>query len=336
MTLKEVAELAGVSTAAVSLYINGKTDGRVSPATQHRIEQAIQESGYVLSQRTRKRRDGVQEPDTKNIALFWSVHFKKAILGEMLLGLQQAALDLDLDNCNFEICPYRLDELYKHKRVLCSRQYHGIILASITESDMQFLESISPTVPIVLINRRSKKYHSVYIESTDVGNHAAELIDQKGYRSICTVSAQGRFLAANKRFLGFLDACRSRGMSLPDEFRLITEDSIDGGIRAAQEYLSYSERPSLIFTTSDEMAYGVLWELKRSGIKVPGDVGLFSFGFERPDLTAYTDPPISVIDVSSGQLAYESARLLITILRQNTTSPQVIELPARTVLRESF
>lgn len=337
MTLKEVAELAGVSTAAVSLYINGKADGRVSPDTQHHIEQALQESGYVLSQRTRKKMAAPPDVDTKNIALFWSIQFDKpSLLGDMLIGLQRAMVDLHVDNCNFEICSYKPDELYRHKRVLCGRQYHGIILANVTESDLQFLDSLSPVVPIVLLNRHSRKYHCAYLDSAEAGKQAAELIHQRGYSNICTVSGSSHSLAAGKRFLHFVDACRGYGMNLPDEFRIVAEDNIDGGIAAAREYLSYSSRPNLIFTTTDELAYGVQLELRRNNVRIPEDCGIFSFGFERPELTAYTEPPISVLDISSSQMAYECAKIMFAVLRRNLTTPQIVKFPAKTVLRESF
>ena len=44
--LKDVAQLAGVSIAAVSLYVNGKSKGRISKETQRKIEQALADTGY--------------------------------------------------------------------------------------------------------------------------------------------------------------------------------------------------------------------------------------------------------------------------------------------------
>ena len=123
---------------------------------------------------------------------------------------------------------------------------------------------------------------------------------------------------------------------MPNEFQIVTEDSIEGGIAAAEEYLSYSNRPPLIFASTDTQAAGILKGLNKYHIRVPDDCGIFSYGFERTELTEYAEPPLSVIDISTFGLAETATRLIIDILNRGLTAQQQIELPCSIVLRESF
>lgn len=335
-TLKDVAALAGVSIAAVSLYVNGKSEGRVSLETQRKIEQAIEETGYV-STAARKSKLPPQERTLENIALFWSIDFHQDLLGAFMSGIQNAIIESGAaSQYDYTLRPYRSNQLYLHKRILCGRQYRGIIIANASAADVQYLQGITPQVPVILINRRLPSYHSVYIDSAKAGEQAAELIFEKGYTSISTVRSQSQYIATNSRFSEFIQASRKKGIQMPNDFQIIAEDSIEGGIAAAREFLSYPDRPSLIFASTDLQAFGLLKGLKRAGVQVPGECAIFSYGFERSQLTLYSNPPLSVMDISTAGLAHHGTQLLFEILNKGITAPQMEELSCSIVLRDSF
>lgn len=336
--LKDVAQLAGVSIAAVSLYINGKSKGRISKETQRKIEQALADTGYEPPSRE-DAEEVITSPHktTKTVLIFWSITFKRYLLGPLLTGIQNAVNELSPDApFDFVIRPYTIDELYRHKRALCGNQYHAAMIVSASASDIEFLESITPQIPIVLVNRKVDFCHCVYIDSVKAGEQAAQLIQEKGYRSVCIIRDQSPYMAINSRFSELVRSCRERGISLPNEFQIFTGDSISQGEAAAEEYLSLPNRPDLIFTASDSLAFGVLRTLHAHKIAVPEQCGVFSFGFERPELAKYSDPPLSVADISTSTLAYSGMQLVIDILKNNITMPTQIELPLQIRLRSSF
>lgn len=337
-TLKDVASLAGVSIAAVSLYANGKSQGRVSPETQRKIAQAIEETGYVIADH--KVHENSAEPrTTKTIAIFWSIDFKRNLLGACMGGIQTAIVESGLadEDYDFIIRPYESDQLYKQKRYLCSRQYHAALIFNLSMMDMQYLQSIVPQIPIVLINRLMKQYHCVFIDSAKIGDQAAELIHEKGYSSLCTVGYQSsRYLAINSRHTEFINACRTKKIEIPNEFQLYTDNSIEGGIAAAKEYLSYSNRPNMIFAATDSIAFGIAKHFHEAGIRIPEDCGLFCYGFERAELTEYAIPPISSIDISTFRLGKSGMELILEILNKGISMPQHIDFPCSISLRDSF
>lgn len=207
---------------------------------------------------------------------------------------------------------------------------------SASAADIQFLESITPQIPIVLVNRKVNFCHCVYIDSTKVGEQTAQLIQEKGYSSMCIIRDQSPYMAINSRFTELIRSCRERGIQLPNEFQIITNDSISHGEAAAKEYLSLPNRPPLIFTSSDSLAFGVLRTLRAHKVSVPDQCGVLSFGFERPELTKYSEPPLSVIDISTSALAYSGMQLVIDILKNHITMPSQLELSVQIRLRSSF
>ena len=69
--LKDVAQLAGVSIAAVSLYVNGKSKGRISRETQRKIEQALADTGYEPPSHEEKEEVTSTHTSTKTVLIFW-------------------------------------------------------------------------------------------------------------------------------------------------------------------------------------------------------------------------------------------------------------------------
>ena len=337
--LKDVAQLAGVSIAAVSLYVNGKSKGRISKETQRKIEQALADTGYEPpSQKSEEApASGADASSAKTILIFWSISFKRYLLGPLLTGIQDAIKALSPDSTfDFVIKPYELDMLYRHKRALCGNQYHAAMIVSASASDMEFLESITPSIPVVLVNRKVNFCHCVYVDSAKAGEQTAQLIYEKGYRSMGIIRDSSPYMATNSRFTELIRACRERGISIPNDFQFITEDSISRGEAAVEEYLSLPDRPTLIFTASDSLGFGALRALRAHKISVPDQCGVLSFGFERPELAKYSDPPLSVVDISVSALAYSGMQLVIDVMEKKLSTPSQIELPIRINLRDSF
>lgn len=96
--LKDVAQLAGVSIAAVSLYVNGKSKGRISRETQRKIEQALADTGYEPPSHEEKEEVTSTHTSTKTVLIFWSISFKRYLLGPLLTGIQNAANELSPDS----------------------------------------------------------------------------------------------------------------------------------------------------------------------------------------------------------------------------------------------
>ena len=114
-TLKDVAALAGVSAATVSLYLNGKSAGRISQQKQKEIEEALKQLSYQPSSASRQLKELGTSPLIYTVAVYWAADPRSALLGKVMAGIQSSLAKNQMTNCNIVICPFKPNELYKEK-----------------------------------------------------------------------------------------------------------------------------------------------------------------------------------------------------------------------------
>ena len=117
-TLKDVAALAGVSAATVSLYLNGKSAGRISQQKQKEIEEALKQLSYQPSSASRQLKELGTSPLIYTVAVYWAADPRSALLGKVMAGIQSSLAKNQMTNCNIVICPFKPNELYKEKGLI--------------------------------------------------------------------------------------------------------------------------------------------------------------------------------------------------------------------------
>lgn len=236
--MKDVAELAGVSSAAVSRYLNG---GYISADKAERIKQAIELTGYVRSSQARALRTG----STKLIGVIVpkinseSVSRITAGIGQVLGRRGYQMLLANTDNAADRELEY-LDLFQNHP-------VDGIVLVAtmITDEHRRAIESCR--VPIVLIGQNVEGaacvYHDDYEAAFELGHALAGRVD--GKIAYIGVTEEDRAAGYDRR-RGFEAGLRAAGVALDP--RLIRQGSftLDSGYGAARELLSVAPDLSLI------------------------------------------------------------------------------------------
>ena len=104
-TLKDVAALAGVSAATVSLYLNGKSAGRISQQKQKEIEEALKQLSYQPSSASRQLKELGTSPLIYTVAVYWGADpicpFRKSYGRDPVISCQKP--DDQLQYCDLPI-----------------------------------------------------------------------------------------------------------------------------------------------------------------------------------------------------------------------------------------
>lgn len=333
VTLHDVSKEAGVSIATVSLYINGKSKGRISEDTQNIIQKAIEKTGYKPAHKKNK----ILYKSSKTIAIFWSIDSRISFIGSNFAGIQDAIMSSKyLTNYDFIIHPFKSDELYKKRDVLIGREYSGALIANTSLADIQYLRSMTLDIPVVLLNRNIKSQHSVYIDNYKIAESAAKLIKEKGYTSVAIVNGKNSSLMITERVVNFIEYCKKYNIDVPNEAQFMVEDSMYGGREAAINFLKLEEKPQVIFTSTDIIAYGVENLLCKNNIKIPNEVAILCFGFDSTEITEFSPIPISSIDLSVYKIAKECVKHLIYIIENDIKEPIQKEIDYEINLRNSL
>nr|WP_235835712.1 MULTISPECIES: LacI family DNA-binding transcriptional regulator [Arthrobacter] len=287
-TLKDVAKLAGVSTAVVSYVVNGGPKN-VSPLSEAKVREAIRMLGYRPNAAARALRSGSAEmlgivvPDITN-----------PFFASLAHAVEEAAAArgyaLTIANSGHSLAVER--RLVEN---LASRRVDGVFLCSIVaEPDLRDLESAE--IPAVLLSYTGEEsdHCSVGVGLEDGGRLAVEHLIGHGHGDIGLIMGSLVGGVLDGRETGWRAALEDAGLRPGPIMRI--PFTREGGYQAGEWFLNATSRPSAVFVSSDLQAVGFLRALHDSGVQVPSDLAVVSFDgskeaeYSIPRLTTVAQP----------------------------------------------
>lgn len=334
VTIKDVANAAQVSTTTVSLIINGKAEERrISPSTRNRVLEVMNTLGYQPNLSARRlRSNDIRKPI---IAFYWPMDYRTNILSSFLSSFQEIIHKLDFD-CELVVQTFKNNELKKAADPIIKNSYHAVIIGATSNEDIFFLESISPQMPIVLLNRTSTKFSSISVDTEEIGLLAARLFRQKGYTEAAVLAAKRPYVATGLRTQAFLNACVQLDIKIEESFIIRAENTIEGGFHAAENYCQLDSPPKVIFCDSDSMALGALCAFHQHHLKLPDDVELLAIGLLDPEFTQYSIPSISVIAMPNKAMMQKAVEIIIHSLSAPNDEPIYEVFLPEVTIRNTF
>ena len=287
---KDVAALAGVSTATVSHVIN-KTR-LVGEETKQKVLAAIESMGYTPNIHARNLASG----SSKTLGLIIS-DITNPFFPDLVKSIQDSALgpgyEVIVANTNYELehdisCVQRLLELRVRGVMVMTTEQDDTMVARLLQSKVAavFLDvgKVGPQVSNIRVNYGRGIHQAV--------EHLLEL----GHRRIAFIGGPDHFMSAQFRRQAFVRTMKKYGSTLQTESAFFEGDfKYESGERAVRKLLTLKRRPTAILAANDLMAVGALGELKRAGLRVPADVSVI--GCDDIWLAALSDPPLTTIKI---------------------------------------
>lgn len=290
VTLKHVAEAAGVSTATVSRVVNGT--GKLKRSTVLKVQAAIETLGFRPNamgrnlKTSRTHTFGVMLPSLTN-----------PIFAEVVEGLQAAAQSSGysvLITCN----NYRESEEHHAIETMLANRVEGLIL-TVTDADNspQLDRLDAQNVPYVLLFNQpaDTRRSAVTVDNVAAGRLVAEEFLELGHERFGMIA--GRFDASDRsraRYCGFKAGIEAAGLEAPD---LVEVDFVEGRtLRGVRNLLAQDNPPTALFCSTDILALSVMSALRELGVRVPEDVSVIGFDgipfgqFMHPSLATVVQP----------------------------------------------
>ena len=291
-TMKDVAELAGVSQTTVSFVMNGTEAFTIPKETQERVWRAVHELGYRPNAAAKMLRTN----RTHSIGFVTDVLASSPFAGEIIRGAQEGAwahgqlLMIVNTGGDSKVEDAAVEELL-------GRRVEGIVYASmahhVVNPSRNLLEG-----PVVLLNcfDEDRAAPSVTPDEVGGGRLATEALLARGHRRIGFINLDSRRVrpAAEGRLQGYRQALAS--YDIPVEEALIRRGNAnaDDGYRIAKELLELPEAPTALFCGTDRMAMGAYDAVRDLGLSIPYDVSIV--GFDDQELIAkYLRPALSTV-----------------------------------------
>ncbi|MBP3892756.1 MAG: LacI family DNA-binding transcriptional regulator [Atopobiaceae bacterium] len=312
MTNKEVAELAGVSSAAVSRFLNG---GYLSEEKRERIAAAIEQTGYVPSANARILR--LKKSDTVGIILTKS---DESTLSGVATGLEKY---LFAAGYGASLAYVGDDEGadFNAMRSMLERQIDGIVLISSAPvpGDLELFERAR--VPVVIVGQHARNRNCVRFDNFGA---AYDLASSLG----CTMESRVAYVDAGKRYRsfgsdrrkGFLAGLERAGVP-SDRITVITGGfSVDEGYYAVKKLFATRNDYDFISCATDSMAAGAIKAIREQSGSIRRHKQPRVSGFGNDPILQAVAGPIPTVRFDYEECGIKAAEMMVDLLKGEVKS----------------
>ena len=325
-TLRDVAQVAGVSPSTASRVLNGGDKG-VSEALAVRVLAVADSLGYVSNQAAqalRGRRTAVvllaSDPRTASIAAIAAGMEEAGRKQGVMVSITAAGSDARAHHAALSV----LRDLRPRALVVTSASFassaRGAMLPELDEFQ-------ADGCSVVFIGEHETRFPAVRFDDASIGRVMAAHVAALGRERIAIAYTPGH-PAMESRRQGFLEGLAEHGIDPNSVHSEQCEVSRDGGRAAAARLTALDPVPEVVMAGNDVVAFGVLAELRHRGIDVPGEIAVT--GVDDIPLAQDVSPALTTVAlpfVAAGRAALEVALA--------TDEPADVHLTGRLVVRES-
>lgn len=312
MTIKEIAQLCGVSISTVSRVLNNRPD--VSPEVRRLVMGVVREHNYVPNNSARE-----------------LVRGRLDIIGVVVRGVSNPfysgiikAIESRVAEIGYTMIIQQIDE--SEDEIKCGaimereKKLRGIIFLG-GRSDYSTSELALMNVPFVCCSYTNSygtladaEYSSVTIEDEAAAYEAVSELIELGHRRIAALVSDTKDRSISElRYLGYLRALREHGIE-PDENLVASAGSyeLERAYDATTQLLERCEDFTALFAISDTMAIAAIKALDDAGRSVPESCSIIAI--DGLKVTEYIRPTLTTLCQPVEKMGEESLDILINMI----------------------
>lgn len=274
VTIREVAEAAGVSIATVSRALRGLPS--VAPATREKVEAVAAAMEYVPDPYA------ARLASTRGHTIIVAV----PLPGQWFYAQIVASVEAVASTAGFDINLHVVGDEVQRKHfvedvLLQSRRIDGAILVDIPVERAALRALRDRGVLTVAVGQSMEGILTIGIDNFEAGREATLHLLRCGHQRIALLGGmpegRGGGSIPAEREQGFFQTMADAGLQVEDALIVNGNFSVDGARDAVHELLRLPDPPSAIFALSDEMAAGAVWAAREAGVPVPEDLAIVGF-----------------------------------------------------------
>lgn len=330
LTIREVAQAAGVSTQTVSRVLNNRPD--VSAETFERVQRIIADTGYAPNMLARSLTQG--RSHILGVVAYGLEYFGPS---RVLTGIEQQAAELGYSislNLIHEPATDDVDALFSS---LFSRQVDGIIWA-IPEVGQNrvwaYDKSPGFPVPVMLVGGMdgATSMPTVVIDNRAIGRVATEHLLAGGVRHVAIITGPLDWWEVQERLAGWRETLVGHGLAASDDLVMVGDWTANSGEQALYRLLARCPDLDAIFASNDQMALGVLHGAHRLGLRVPEDLSVV--GVDNIAEASHFWPSLSTVSQPLGDAGAAAVREIDrSIGRSRDRRASIAPIPADALLQ---
>jgi LacI family transcriptional regulator len=329
LTMKKIAELAGVSKATVSRVLNDYPHIRTE--VRERVLDVVQETGYQRNNvarmlaSDRSNMIGLVIPSEAE-TVFSDPYFPTLTRGISFAAItSKQTLALFLGHSDIEA-----EQTIRN--ILANGLLDGIIITADHRGAYFEDQLVNNDMPFVFIGRPEIESDVHYVDTDNVagGRMATDYLIERGYRRIGIIGSN-KNVPGDDRYRGYQEALLAHGLPLDESLVAFGDYSMESGVSAMQELIP--AKPDAVFVTSDTMALGALRTLREHDLHVPDDIAIVGYDDLPPAVQA--DPQLTTVRQPIEQTGHLAVETLLQLIENPQRPLRQIQLPNELIVRDS-
>lgn len=330
-TIREVAKLAGVSTATVSRVLNNDSTYKMTDETRQRVLDAVSTLNYELPV-------GASKPVTPSlngakIGCILKLTRRK-FDDPYFMSILSAAEDR-LRKKGYELAFMRTSSELEDRaqlQALFQTPVSGIILMD--DLDEEIYQYIHKHVPhIVGISTNHKDIDNIGYDRFRIAYEGTKYLIDKGHTRIGFIGSGGvtKNIKNSQRYRGFQTAMHCANLPVNENWVIDCEWDEDLCAQKVDELCATGDYPTALFVSSDLIAMASMNRFYANNIKVPDDVAILSV--TDIEVAKYANPPLTTYHIPAEEIGYVAADLLISRINGYDLLPHRVMLPSDLIVR---
>lgn len=320
-TMKDISRYTGLGLATISKYLNG---GRVRPANQLAIDEAIRELHFSINEAARSlktnrtRTIGIVIPELSNLFVTTIISAAEDILRR--------------NGYAVIVCDCGNDPALEAEAVdfLVHKGAEGIVNMPVGQDGAHLRPALDKGLTIVLIDRMiaslRESADAVMVDNIAASFDATEHLLERGHEQIGIIVGPREIFTSQQRLLGYRQAVLGQGILARDQLVSFSDYTLQGGYESMKALLRDNPGMTAVFATNYEMTLGAIMALGELGVKVPGEMSFI--GFDNLQLSQVVRPRLTVIAQPLAAIGEAVAQRLLARLDAGEEHPGVITLKA--------
>jgi len=336
MTIKDIAEMAGVSISTVSFVINNK--GSVAESTRKKVLDLMNEYDYQYQPSSKNR------SNNKNITIgviitnqhfFVDEQFYITIYHSVLIEAERLKKNIKLyiineDEARNNMIPDTL------KSTLTDNLQGIIILGDVFDHCYKFIQELP--VPKVVINDYPTNLEGIISIVPDNFNGVYQAVSHLialGHRKIGFIGPMSDHFSIKERLQGYKETLKKHNIE-PDEKKIFLSKVIDPyqyGYACGKRIVDEGIDITALYVVCDMAAIGCIKALQEEDIKIPNDISIV--GNDDIILSSYISPTLTTVRTSRSRLGEIGVQKIISMIDNNRVINEKYVVPVKLIIRDS-
>lgn len=328
VTLKDIAERAGVTSATVSMVINNKPN--ISETTRKKVLKIAKDLNYYPNVIAR----GLATKKSNSIGVIVP-NLASSFVVRVLQGIKSTNRDIEYTVQLFDTIGQKESESQLFQRLARERRIDGVILISATVTDEELNIFKEESVPSIVVARKCNKLDSVYVNNEGGAMDAIDYLVGKGHRTIACVVSSKLGLPMQERLMGYKMALEKHSLAFyKDMVFEVPDDGIEEGMEVFAKIRNLDPSVTAVFVPAGDMvAIGIIKEAKKKGVKVPAELAIV--GYDDIPAAEVIEPALTTVRQPKLEMGDYAINMIVDKIEGRESGIKHKELQTKFIIRES-